>query len=190
MALARMVGGKMHIIAGQPGTGKTTIAMKMAAAVSAGGRWPDGSNAKQGNVVIWSGEDDPADTLIPRLEASGADLSRIFFAGEMMCGKERRVFDPAKDIPALQAAIEAAGGAGMIIIDPIVSATAADSHKNRPWVTADRGYGHETRRRIDRHYPFYKRQRRALAYRSGNGFGCVRCSCPCRDGCGSRTIRR
>jgi hypothetical protein len=100
--------GKMHIIAGQPGTGKTTIAMKMAATVSAGSRWPDGSAAKQGNVVIWSGEDDYADTLVPRLEASGADLSRIFFAGEMTCGKERRAFDPAKDIPALQAAIATA----------------------------------------------------------------------------------
>ena len=67
----------MHIIAGQPGTGKTTIAIKMAATVSAGSRWPDGSVAKQGNVVIWSGEDDYADTLVPRLEASGAGLRRI-----------------------------------------------------------------------------------------------------------------
>jgi putative DNA primase/helicase len=122
--------GKMHIIAGQPGAGKTTIAMKLAATVSAGSRWPDGSAAKQGNVVIWSGEDDFADTLVPRLEASGADLSHIFFAGEMVCGTERRPFDPAKDIAALQAAIEAAGGASFIIVDPIVSATAADSHKN------------------------------------------------------------
>jgi putative DNA primase/helicase len=122
--------GKMHIIAGQPGTGKTTLAMKMAATVSAGSRWPDGTEATKGNVIIWSGEDDPADTLVPRLEASGADLSRIFFAGEMSCGKERRDFDPAKDITALQAAIETAGGASLIIVDPIVSATAADSHKN------------------------------------------------------------
>ena len=122
--------GKMHIIAGQPGTGKTTIAIKMAATVSAGSRWPDGSAAKQGNVVIWSGEDDPADTLVPRLEASGADLNRIFFAGEMSCGNERRAFDPAKDIPALQAAIERGGGASLIIVDPIVCATSADSHKN------------------------------------------------------------
>jgi len=122
--------GKMHIIAGQPGTGKTTLAMKMAATVSAGSRWPDGTEATKGNVIIWSGEDDPADTLVPRLEASGADLSRIFFAGEMSCKKERRDFDPAKDITALQAAIEAAGGASLIIVDPIVSATAADSHKN------------------------------------------------------------
>jgi putative DNA primase/helicase len=76
------------------------------------------------------GEDDLADTLIPRLEASGADLTRVFFAGEMACGKERRGFDPAKDIPALQAAIDKAGGASLIVVDPIVSATAADSHKN------------------------------------------------------------
>jgi putative DNA primase/helicase len=122
--------GKMHIIAGQPGAGKTTIAIKMAATVSAGGRWPDGSAAKQANVVIWSSEDDHADTLVPRLEASGADLRRVFFAGEMSRGKERRAFDPARDIPALQAAIQAAGGAAVIVVDPIVSATAADSHKN------------------------------------------------------------
>jgi len=122
--------GKMHIVAGQPGVGKIMLAMKVAATVSAGGRWPDGGVAEKGNVVIWSGEDDPADTLVPRLEASGADLSRIFFAGELTCGKERRPFDPAKDIPALQAAIAAAGGASLIVVDPIVSATSADSHKN------------------------------------------------------------
>jgi putative DNA primase/helicase len=127
MWLAR---GKLQIIAGQPGVGKSTIAIKMGAVVSSGDPWPDGTRAKQGNVVIWSGEDDIADTLVPRLEASGADLSRIFFAGEMTCGKEHRTFDPAKDIPALQAAIRAAGGAALIIVDPIVSATAADSHKN------------------------------------------------------------
>jgi putative DNA primase/helicase len=50
--------GKVHIIAGQPGVGKSTIAMKIAATVSAGGLWPDGSRAKQGKVIIWSGEDD------------------------------------------------------------------------------------------------------------------------------------
>ncbi|MGA7385846.1 MAG: AAA family ATPase [Methylocella sp.] len=43
--------GKMHIIAGQPGTGKTTLAMKMAGTVSAGSRWPDGTEATKGNVI-------------------------------------------------------------------------------------------------------------------------------------------
>ena len=80
--------GKLHIIGGQPGTGKTTLAMKIAAAVSTGGRLPDGSTATKGNVIIWSGEDDPADTLKPRLAASGADLNRVFFVQDVF-GRER-----------------------------------------------------------------------------------------------------
>jgi putative DNA primase/helicase len=120
----------MHIIAGQPGVGKSTLAMKMAAVVSSGGRWPDGSAALQGNVVIWSGEDDLSDTLGPRLLASGADQSRVFFVSGMNNGREARPFDPAKDVLALQATIEEAGGAALIIVDPIVAASAADSHKN------------------------------------------------------------
>jgi putative DNA primase/helicase len=119
--------GKMHIIAGQPGVGKSTIAMKT---VSAGARWPDGSRAKQGHIIIWSGEDDVADTLIPRLEASGADLGRVFFVKDVLADRERRPFDPAQDIPALCATIKATGGASLIIIDPIVSAASGDTHKN------------------------------------------------------------
>src|SRR5262249_3720665 len=106
--------GKMHIIAGQPGVGKSTIAMKVAATVSAGGPWPDGSRAKQGKVIIWSGEDDDADTLIPRLEASGADLNRIYFVKDVSVDKQRRPFHPARDIPTLCATIKAAGGASLI----------------------------------------------------------------------------
>jgi hypothetical protein len=70
--------GKMHILAGALGQGKTTIAMAMAAAVSSGGVWPDGRAAgAPGNVLVWTGEDDPGDTLNPRLAGMGADLTRI-----------------------------------------------------------------------------------------------------------------
>src|ERR1700724_2490286 len=48
----------------------------------------------------------------------------------MSCVNERRDFHPTKDIRALEASIETAWGASLIIVDPIVSATAADSHKN------------------------------------------------------------
>ncbi|WP_210210452.1 AAA family ATPase [Methylocystis hirsuta] len=122
--------GKLHIIGGQPGAGKTTLAMLMASTATIAGLWPDGSRAPQGNVIIWSGEDDPADTLLPRLLASGADVERVFFVGDVAHGEERRPFDPAKDMEPLREAIEKAGGCVLIVVDPIVSAVAGDSHKN------------------------------------------------------------
>ncbi|WP_155402821.1 AAA family ATPase, partial [Ralstonia solanacearum] len=69
--------GKLHILAGAPGQGKTTIALAFAATVTSGGRWPDGSRCGPGNVLVWSGEDDPADTLLPRLLAAGGDRGRV-----------------------------------------------------------------------------------------------------------------
>jgi putative DNA primase/helicase len=52
--------GKFHLLAGAPGQGKTTIAIAFAATITIGGRWPDGSRCDPGNVLIWSGEDDPS----------------------------------------------------------------------------------------------------------------------------------
>ena len=121
--------GKLHILAGAPGTGKTTITMSLAAAVSASGRWPDGSTAPSGNVLIWSGEDDPADTLIPRLHEMGADLSRIHFISGVYNVKGNQSFDPAKDMAKLLINIEDLQPS-LLIIDPIVSAVSGDSHKN------------------------------------------------------------
>lgn len=122
--------GKVHILGGAPGTGKTTIALSLAAVVSKGGLWPDGHRAPAGNVIIWSGEDDPADTLTPRLIASGADTNRIWFVGDANDHGEHRAFDPSRDTVPLRHAIAEAGGAALLIVDPIVSAIAGDSHKN------------------------------------------------------------
>lgn len=128
-----LAAGKVHISAGAPGTGKTTIAVSLAAIISTGGYWPDGARAAAGNVLIWSGEDDPADTLVPRLRAMGANLGRIAFvdgANEIINGKPRRVaFDPSKHLDALASRI-ASEPPALLIVDPIVSAVAGDSHKN------------------------------------------------------------
>lgn len=122
--------GKFQLLAGPAGTGKTTIAVALAATVSSGGRWPDGSRAEVGNVLIWSGEDDPSDTLVPRLTAAGADLSRVFFAGEVLEGAEPRPFDPATDLSILEYEASRIGGVALLIVDPVVSAVSGDSHKN------------------------------------------------------------
>jgi AAA domain len=111
--------GRMNVLAGPPGGGKTTLAGEMAAIVSTGGLWPDGSRAKQGNVVIWTGEDDPEDTLVPRLIASGADLCGVHFVGNTRDENASRSFDPAKDMAELSTAIERFGDIRLVIIDPI-----------------------------------------------------------------------
>ena len=69
--------GKLHLLAGAKGAGKTTIAIDLTAAFTTGGLLPDGSRAPIGDVLMWSGEDDVADSLVPRLIASGGDRSRI-----------------------------------------------------------------------------------------------------------------
>ncbi|WP_426117229.1 AAA family ATPase [Massilia sp. PWRC2] len=122
--------GKLTILAGAAGTGKTTLALGLGAVITTGGRWPDGSSStKKGNVLVWSSEDVADDTLVPRLIASGADLTRCHFIEGIVQHGESVPFDPSQDIPELHRAVERIGGAALLIIDPIVSAVAGDMHR-------------------------------------------------------------
>ena len=122
--------GKLHLIAGSPGTGKTTIALVAAATLTRGGTWPDGTRAPVGTVVVWSGEDDPADTLAPRLSAAAADMSKVHLIEGAIIDGQRVPFDPARDLPALDAALTGLQDVALIVVDPIVSAVAGDNHRN------------------------------------------------------------
>jgi putative DNA primase/helicase len=122
--------GKLAVLAGSPGQGKTTLALACAATVSGGGRWPDGSGCEPGTVLIWSGEDDPADTLLPRLIAMGADRSRVFFVTGSRIEGEVKPFDPARDLVSLTAAAERIGDVRLLIVDPVVSTVGRDSNNN------------------------------------------------------------
>jgi hypothetical protein len=126
-----LAAGEVNLIAGVPGTGKTTIALEMAATVTTGGAWPDGSRCIQpANVLVWSGEDSIERTLVPRLKAARADLSRVHIVRGMRDEDGRRPFDPAHDVAALAAGAREIGSVGLLVIDPIVVAVSGDSHKN------------------------------------------------------------
>ena len=123
--------GKLHIMGGAPGVGKSTVALRLGASVTTGLGWPDGHISEPGNVLIWSGEDDISDTLAPRLLAAGAKMDKVFFIGDV-CGEAggSRPFNPALDMLLLQKHIRKTGDIKLLIVDPVVSAINGDSHKN------------------------------------------------------------
>jgi hypothetical protein len=122
--------GKFHLLAGAPGTGKTTIAMHLAACVSTGRALPSGFCPRPGNVLIWSGEDGIADTLTPRLIAAGADLARVHFVGDVCENGERYPFDPARDVQKLGERIDGIDDVALLIVDPLVSAVKGEGNAN------------------------------------------------------------
>ena len=120
--------GMLTILGGAPGCGKTTIALSLAAIVTSAGTWPDGTHCAQpGDVVIWSGEDANAVTAA-RLVAAGADMRRVHFI-DGITGSDGEAFDPGRDMALLEATAEGLPDARLLILDPIVSAVAGDSHK-------------------------------------------------------------
>ena len=121
--------GMLTILGGAPGCGKTTIALSLAATITRGGAWPDGSRcANPGDVLIWSGED-AWPVLAARLAAAGADLSRVYFI-DGVTDIEGGAFDPGRDMLLLEATAEKLPAPRLLILDPIVSAVPGDAHRS------------------------------------------------------------
>lgn len=127
--------GKLTVLAGPPATGKTGLAMAIAAIVSAGGvygrTWPDGASVEPGDVVIWSGEDGVEDTLIPRLLANGADTRRVHVVRGTRDAGRLRDFNFATDLSALDQALHGVSSVSLIIIDSLAQAMTGDTNSNR-----------------------------------------------------------
>jgi putative DNA primase/helicase len=114
--------GKLAIIAGDPGVGKSQVAAFLAAAVSNGGPLAPGEGrAPRGSVLMLSAEDQVADTIRPRLEVAGADLTRVHVieAALDLDGSLRRRIDLADDIATLDVLTDRIGDVRLVIIDPL-----------------------------------------------------------------------
>ena len=105
--------GKITIIEGDPGEGKTTLVLKLAAALSRGLPLPcdDDKEYEPIHIIYQTAEDGIEDTIKPRLEKAGADCSMIRVIDET--DKELSMTDDRLE----QAIIEI--GARLIILDPI-----------------------------------------------------------------------
>jgi len=124
---------KPSLIAGDPGLGKSMITLDMTARGTRGLPWPDGSgNAPQGSVILLSAEDDAADTIRPRLEAAGADCSKVFIIEAIRRVKGgTRSFCLTEDLALLAAEIERLGDVVLVVVDPISAYLGdVDTHVN------------------------------------------------------------
>jgi len=132
--------GKITLFAGDPGLGKSMVALDIAARVSAGDKWPDGAkHGPYGRVIYLTGEDDWGDTIRPRLEASGANLERImrlnfFSTVNEQTGKETTSEFVLTDqhIRMLLTEIIEFGDVRLVILDPMSAylGSETDSHVN------------------------------------------------------------
>lgn len=113
--------GKVTLLAGDPGNGKSLLTIDIASRVTRGAAWPDqpqaqglhslGPSTSPGSVLILSIEDELGDTIRPRLDAAGANPRRVFIL--------KNIDDLRHDMDKLREAVDAAPDCRLIIIDSI-----------------------------------------------------------------------
>jgi len=124
--------GKLTILDGDPGLGKSTLSLALAANVSRGTPLPGSTEpSKPAGVVLLSAEDDLADTIRPRLDAAGADVTRILALRTVPGDDEMPPSIPA-DLHLLELAIQRVD-ARLVVIDPLMAFLDADvdGHKDQ-----------------------------------------------------------
>jgi hypothetical protein len=112
--------GKICLLDGDPGLGKSTVTLDLAARVSTGMEMPDRTPGVAGGVVLLSAEDGLADTVRPRLLVHGADLTKILALQQVGAGDNQRLVALPEDLPSLREAIDRVG-AKLVVIDPLMA---------------------------------------------------------------------
>ena len=115
--------GKLSVLQGNPGEGKTYFAMHLAAACTNGKLLPNMERMEPFNVIYQTAEDGLGDTVKPRLIEAGADLDRVLV-----------IDDSDMQLTLSDERIEKAiieNNARLVIIDPIQAYLGADVDMNR-----------------------------------------------------------
>jgi hypothetical protein len=132
--------GKITLFAGQPDCGKSLAVLDFLARITTGRDFPDGARNTHGakRVLLAASEDDLANTLIPRLIAAEADLTkvvvltRVTFDAEGKGKKRRRMLQLADDAKMLKLALRKNPDIAVVALDPISSYFGdADANKDK-----------------------------------------------------------
>ena len=124
----RLARGKVTILDGDPAQAKTSVTIDLAARVSTGAPMPhEQLRRTPAGAVIVNYEDGAADTIVPRLIAAGADLSRIIIFD---LNSAPTISDP-EDLKMIEDAIKAVD-AIYLVVDPLMAGVSdkADSHND------------------------------------------------------------
>ena len=109
------------VLAGDPGLGKSYLTLDIAARVSLGGKWPDGGDVPEGDVVIVTAEDALGDTVRPRLDRVGADVGRIHSIGIVVREGQKEVGLSLSDHLGEIEQVVTEKNAVLVVIDPILA---------------------------------------------------------------------
>jgi hypothetical protein len=116
----RLALGKPALLEGDPGLGKTFVALDLCARLSTGRPFPDGSPSPgPAASLILNGEDNDEDTIYPRLRALGADLTRIFVVHGGSAGTREPLRIPSQ-VDLLERALTRTR-ARLVVMDPVVA---------------------------------------------------------------------
>ena len=127
---SRVARGKLTVLAGDPGLGKSFVTLDMAARISTGQPWPDGAPSVQGAVILLSAEDGPADTIRPRVDALGGDPARIHLVQAIRDADGERAVSLDRDLPVLERLIATLRPV-LVVIDPLTAYLGTtDSYKD------------------------------------------------------------
>jgi len=128
--------GRLSLLVGRPGAGKSFLTCDLAARISKGEPWPDGSKNVEGSVMFITTEDDPNDTIRPRLDAHNANVSKIHLLRGINVQKPNAEPDESaftlKDVDQLAEAVRQVKDCRLVVIDPIGSfgGKGIDFHKD------------------------------------------------------------
>jgi hypothetical protein len=126
--------GKLSLIVGDPGLGKSFLTIYLASHVTNGKPWPDTKESiPKGSVIILTAEDGLADTVRIRADVAAANVKNIkILEGVISKDGEKQFFNLDDHIHDLEQAIRETDNTRLIIIDPVTSylGKKIDGHKN------------------------------------------------------------